>query len=80
MPTVKDIPGPYRVFFYSFDCSEPMHVHVQRERMVRKFWLDPLELANNFGFTPRELNQVRQMVQSNLQIIRETWNEHCTGA
>jgi hypothetical protein len=23
MPTVKNIPGPYRFFFYSFDCNEP---------------------------------------------------------
>jgi hypothetical protein len=29
MPTVKGMAGPYRFFFYSFDCNEPMHVHVQ---------------------------------------------------
>ena len=29
MPTVKGIVGPYRFSFYSFDCEEPMHVHVQ---------------------------------------------------
>ena len=23
MPSVKDIEGPYRFFFYSFDCYEP---------------------------------------------------------
>jgi hypothetical protein len=23
MPTVKGISGPYRFFFYSFDCNEP---------------------------------------------------------
>src|SRR5262245_37694893 len=34
MPTVPDIPGPYRFFFYSFDCHEPPHVQVRRERMV----------------------------------------------
>ena len=45
MPTVKDIPGPHRVFFYSFDCNEPAHVHVRRERMVCKFWLEPVTLA-----------------------------------
>jgi hypothetical protein len=38
MPTVHGIPGPYRLFFYSFDCYEPKHVHVRRERMVCKFW------------------------------------------
>ena len=34
MPTIKNIPGPYRFFFYSFDCNEPEHVHVQRENKV----------------------------------------------
>lgn len=27
MPSVKDLPGPYRFFFYSFDCNEPKHIH-----------------------------------------------------
>lgn len=33
MPTVKNIEGPYRVFFYSFDCHEPKQVHIQREKV-----------------------------------------------
>jgi Domain of unknown function (DUF4160) len=51
MPSIRNIPGPYRLFFYSFDCNEPMHIHVQREKMVCKFWLDPLELARSAGFS-----------------------------
>lgn len=70
MPTVKSIPGPYRFFFYSFDCNEPMHVHAQREKMVCKFWLDPVELARNQGFSSRELNLIRGMVESNLERFR----------
>jgi hypothetical protein len=23
VPTVPDLPGPYRFYFYSFDCTEP---------------------------------------------------------
>ena len=77
MPTVKDIPGPYRLFFYSFDCNELMHVHVQRERMNCKFWLEPVELAKNTGFMPHELNRIRELIESNLRRIREVWHEHC---
>jgi hypothetical protein len=47
VPRIPDIPGPYRFFFYSFDCNEPKHVHVRRERNVSKFWLDPVALAYN---------------------------------
>jgi Domain of unknown function (DUF4160) len=77
MPTIKNIPGPYRFFFYSFDCAEPMHVHAQRENRVCKFWLEPVELAKNQGFSARELNQIRHMVESNLEAVREAWHEHC---
>lgn len=77
MPTVKDIPGPYRFYFYSFDCSEPIHVHVKRERMVCKFWLDPIALSHNDGFPASELNRIRRVLESNLDKIIEAWHEHC---
>jgi hypothetical protein len=77
MPTVKNIPGPYRFFFYSFDCAEPVHVHAQRERMTCKFWLEPVALAANQGFSPRELNQIRHVIESNLERMRESWHDHC---
>lgn len=66
MPTIKNIAGPYRVFFYSFDCNEPQHVHVQRENRLCKFWLEPLVAATNDGFSARELNQIRNLIQENL--------------
>jgi hypothetical protein len=75
MPAIKDIPGPYRFYFYSFDCNEP--VHVRRERMVCKFWLEPVALAQNHGFSARELNQIREIIQEELTKIQETWREHC---
>jgi hypothetical protein len=39
MPRIADIRGPYKFFFYSFDCNEPLHVHVRRNDIVCKFWL-----------------------------------------
>jgi hypothetical protein len=77
MPTVKNIPGPYRFFFYSVDCNEPMHVHVRREKMVCKFWLDPIALSKNRRFSPRELNRIREIIYDNLDTIIEAWYEHC---
>ena len=35
------------------------HIHVRRERMTCKFWLEPVELADNHGFRARNLNQTR---------------------
>ncbi|NQU63706.1 MAG: DUF4160 domain-containing protein [SAR324 cluster bacterium] len=77
MPTVRRISGPYRFFFYSFDCYEPMHVHAQRDRAVCKFWLNPLVLSKSNGFSPKDLNAIRKTIQSNMTIIMEAWYEHC---
>lgn len=79
MPTVKGISGAHRFFFYSFDCNEPMHVHVQREKMMCKFWLDPVALSRNYGFSAKELNQIRKTILANLMTITEAWHEHCGG-
>jgi hypothetical protein len=77
MPTIKGIPGPYRLFFYSLDCNEPQHVHVERDRATCKFWLGHVTLATNNGFNARELNQIRKLIVSNQLQIDEVWHEHC---
>ncbi len=77
MPRVKGISGPYHFFFYSFDCNEPMHIHVRRERMLCKFWLDPVILAMNDGFSPKELNRIRSLILKHYDQITEAWDEHC---
>ena len=77
MPTIKNIPGLYRFFFYSFDCNEPGHVHVQRENKVRQYWLKPLVMGRNDGFSGRELNQIRAQIALKLETVLEAWHEHC---
>jgi hypothetical protein len=77
MPTISDILGPYRFFFYSFDCNERMHVHAQRERMICTFWMQPVTLARNYGFAAKELNTIRTIITRNRNKIMEAWYEHC---
>jgi hypothetical protein len=77
MPRIADIPGPYWFFFYSFDCGEPIHVHVRRERSEAKFWAEPVALAWNRGFSPRDLNEIRRIIMDNEASIIEAWHEHC---
>jgi hypothetical protein len=77
MPTIQGIPGPFRLYFYSFDCNEPMHVHAQRDRATCKFWLDPVTLASNQGLSPRDLTAVRRIILEHYPRIREAWREHC---
>ena len=64
MPTVLRS-GPYRVYFFSHEPNEPPHVHVDRDEMSAKFWLQPLALARNFGYPPRELRRIRALIEEN---------------
>jgi len=77
MPRITRIAGPYRFFFTSFDCNEPPHVHVERENKTRKFWVEPLGLARNYGFNARELNVIRRLIERHRASILEAWHEHC---
>ncbi|MBA3425845.1 MAG: DUF4160 domain-containing protein, partial [Rubrobacter sp.] len=54
MPTVLRT-GPCRFYFYSHEPNEPPHVHVDRDDLSAKFWLEPVSLARNLGFNAREL-------------------------
>lgn len=52
MPTALRV-GPYRFYFYSYDCGEPRHMPVDREDKSAKFWLDlDVSLAENHGYSP----------------------------
>jgi len=77
MPTIDGISGPYRFFFYSADCAEPIHVHVRRDDSECKFWLDPIALAENYGFASRELTSIRRIILVKHERIAEAWDEHC---
>jgi hypothetical protein len=41
------------------------------------FWLAPVALAWNHGFSPRELNEIRRLVLEHEPSIIEAWHEHC---
>ena len=77
MPRIQNIPGPYRLFFFSFDCNEPRHIHVERDDATCKFWLQPVQLASNHGFSARDLNRIRALVYEYLTLIQESWDAHC---
>jgi hypothetical protein len=81
MPTVLRI-GPF--FFVSLDCGEPPHIHVRRENMVAKFWLDPVEEVDKR--TGTEKTQVEVIVAEgiaskfqpfNLIFVSNNVNDSC---
>lgn len=77
MPTALRI-GPYRFYFYSYDCNEPRHMHVDREQMSAKFWLDPeVSLAENYGFNRKELRALERIMRANGETLRYEWDAFC---
>lgn len=75
MPTVLRS-GPYRVYFYSHDLIEPPHVHVDRDDQSAKFWLNPVSLARNLGFKPKELRTIERLLVENEAALMTAWREH----
>ena len=72
MPTILGI-GPYKFYFYNHEPNEPPHIHVDRDNLSAKFWLQTVQLARNIGFGPRELNKLAALVQENQKELLEKW-------
>lgn len=66
---------PYRFYFYSHEPSEPPHIQVDRDDLSAKFWLDPPQLARNFGFRANELRTMQSMVTGQREELLEAWHE-----
>lgn len=75
MPTILRT-GPYRIYFYSHEPNEPAHVHVDRDAQSAKFWLDPVVLARNLGFSPNELGRIVRIVAEREKQCLEAWDEY----
>jgi hypothetical protein len=72
MPTIKRI-GRFRFYFFSNERNEPPHIHVKAAEDEAKFWLNPIRLANNYGFNGKELTEIELLVQQNRQEFLEAW-------
>lgn len=75
MPTILRT-GSFRFFFYSNENNEPAHIHIQRDRKLAKFWLNPVALAGSTRFSPKELRELESLVAENKEQFLEAWNEY----
>lgn len=64
MPTVLYIFG-WRLFFYSNENLEPIHIHAEKGDMECKFWLltDEVEIKEAFAYnlTPAEKREIESV-------------------
>jgi hypothetical protein len=79
MPTVLYIFG-WRLFFYSNESQEPIHIHAEKGDMECKFWLlvDEVELKEAFAFnlTPAGKREIKKIIYQHFDLIVEAWNNH----
>jgi len=75
MPTVLKS-GPYRFFFYAGDRSERVHIHVERNTKIAKFWLEPVRLQNSGGFERVEIAKIHRLVSANQKKLLEAWHDY----
>lgn len=73
MPVVLRLDG-FRFYFYSHEPNEPPHVHIDRAEATAKLWLDPVALASNVGFSPRELGLLLRMTRDHQTQLLESWH------
>ena len=75
MPKIE-IPGPYRYHFFSHEPNEPPHVHAKRDKAICKFWLNPINLAENHGFADHELAKIKRIIEVHRTDIEKAWYDH----
>ena len=55
-------------------------MHVDRENRSAKFWLDPdVSLAENYGYSRKELRDIERIARENLEKLRNEWEAFCSG-
>jgi hypothetical protein len=69
--------GPYRMFMFMSDCAEPRHVHIEDNDCGAKFWLEPVSLAANLGYSPREINRLRAIIDRDRHALIQAFDDVC---
>ena len=75
VPTVLRV-GPYRRFFFAGDRREPPHIHVERDDLCAKVWLDPARVHNGGGFSRGELARILLLVREHERPLLRSWYEY----
>ncbi len=66
----------YRFLFFSREESR-IHIHVTSPDGEAKFWISPeIETAKNFGFSQRQINELKTVIEEHKDDITSAWREH----
>jgi hypothetical protein len=78
MPTILMILG-WRLFFYSNERQEPIHIHCRKGDLECKFWLnsETFEIQEAFAFnmSSKDKREIRKIIFEHFVYIEEQWDE-----
>lgn len=79
MPTVLYVIG-WRLFFYSNEGKEPIHIHAEKGEMECKYWLllDEVEIKEAFSYnmTPNSTREIKKIIYQYFDLIVDSWNSY----
>ncbi len=79
MPTVLYLLG-WRLFFYSNEGNEPIHVHAEKGNMECKYWLsvEEIEITEAFAFdmSPAAKREIKKIIYQHFDLIVDAWNNY----
>lgn len=78
MPTILEILG-WRLFFYSNENNEPIHIHARKGSLECKYWIDvenfDIHEAYASGLKMNDRRQIRQIIYDHFDYIVEQWEK-----
>jgi len=79
MPTVLVVKG-WRLFFFSNEGNEPIHIHAEKGDVECKFWLrsELYDIEEEFAFnlTPRLKREIRKIIFDHFDYLIDQWNSY----
>ena len=51
-------------------------MHIDRDVLSAKFWLDPVALAYNLGYPASELRKLEALTEEHQKELLEAWNDY----
>lgn len=67
--------GPYRLHFFSHEPpGEPAYVHVDRDGLTAKVWLEAPAIVRHNGYRAKELGTILRIVRDHRVALIEEWN------
>ena len=79
MPTILSILG-WRLFFYSNENNEPIHIHAQKADSECKFWIKETEFdiveTYSYNLSPQLRKEIRKIIFQHFDYIVAEWNKY----